>query len=92
MAGAVGSHEAVGHWFAAVDSGRCPEDPDWRTNVAALLQEPHGDRRQEIVFIGIGMDQGALRHDHDASLLTDTDMQAELGAWVRLPNPFPAWR
>lgn len=92
LAGAVGRHEAAGHWFAAVDRGRWPEDPDWRANVAALWQEPHGDRRQEIVFIGIGMDQGALRHDLDACLLTNAEVQAGPGAWVRFPDPFPEWR
>ena len=34
----------------------------------------YGDRRQEIVFIGAGMDEAAISAQLDAALLTDTEM------------------
>jgi len=53
--------------------------------------EPHGDRRQEIVFIGIGMDQTALRQQFDACLLTQDEMRGGPKAWGCFADPFPHW-
>jgi G3E family GTPase len=92
LAGAVGRHEAAGFWFAAVPEQRWPADAGWRAMVRNLWQEPHGDRRQEIVFIGVGMDEMALRHTLDACLLTDAEMKGGPKSWARLPDPLPAWR
>lgn len=92
LAGSVGRHEAAGLWFAAVDRERWPDDAGWRANIASLWQEPHGDRRQEIVFIGVDMDEAALRHSLDACLLTDAEMRGGPRAWAKLDDPFPAWR
>ena len=91
LAGAVGRNGAAGLWFAAVDPARWPDDEDWRAHARSLWREPHGDRRQEIVFIGIGMDEPALRRALDACLLTDVEMHGGPHAWAALPDPFPAW-
>ena len=92
LAGAVGRHEAAGFWFAAVPESRWPTDPEWREGVLRNWVEPHGDRRQEIVFIGVEMNEAALRHALDACLLTDVEMRGGPKAWARLPDPFPEWR
>jgi G3E family GTPase len=91
LAGSIGRHEAAGFWWAAQPEERWPADPDWREGVLANWQEPWGDRRQEIVFIGIGMDEASLRRDLDACLLTDAEMRGGPKAWARLPDPFPRW-
>ncbi|UPG73316.1 zinc metallochaperone GTPase ZigA [Roseomonas gilardii subsp. gilardii] len=91
LAGQVGRHEAAGYWFAAVDPSRWPDDPPWRDGIRAQWQEPFGDRRQEVVFIGAGMDEAALRRRLDACLLTEAEMRGGSRAWARLPDPFPAW-
>ncbi len=92
LAGAVGRHEAAGFWFAAVPEARWPADPTWRQMVEDLWLEPYGDRRQEIVFIGVDMDEAAIRRNLEACLLTDAEMKAGPKAWAKLPDPFPAWR
>ncbi len=46
---------------------------------------------QEIVFIGVTLDRQSLRAALDAALLTDTEYAAGPRAWVRYPDPFPAW-
>ncbi|WP_203076042.1 zinc metallochaperone GTPase ZigA [Falsiroseomonas ponticola] len=92
LAGAVGRHEAAGFWWAAQPRERWPDNPDWRRGVMANWQEPFGDRRQEIVFIGIGMAEAALRRALDACLLTEDEMRGGPKAWGRFQDPFPAWR
>jgi G3E family GTPase len=92
LAGAVGRHEAAGFWWAAVEPDRWPDDAGWRAGIAKLWDDRFGDRRQEIVFIGIDMDEASLRRGLDACLLTQAEMQGGPKAWSRLPDPFPAWR
>lgn len=92
LAGRIGRHEGAGFWWAAQPKSRWPDDPEWRAGIARHWQEPWGDRRQEIVFIGIGMDDAALRRDLDACLLDDAEMRAGPKAWAMLPDPFPPWR
>ncbi|WP_233166605.1 GTP-binding protein [Archangium sp. Cb G35] len=48
-------------------------------------------RRQELVFIGAGLDERALRARLDAALLTDLEFAKGPKAWKRLRDPFPAW-
>jgi G3E family GTPase len=91
LAGRVSRHEGAGFWWAAQPKANWPDDPDWRTGIAQHWREPWGDRRQEIVLIGVGMDEAALRLDLDTCLLTDAEMQAGQRAWAKLADPFPAW-
>ena len=91
LAGSIGRHEAAGFWFAAVPEENWPADPDWRAGVRKLLQGEYGDRRQELVFIGIDMNEAALRARLDACLLTDAEWNAGPRAWAKLPDPFPLW-
>jgi len=91
LAGRVGRHEPAGLWWAAQPRSRWPEDPAWRAGVQQHWVEPWGDRRQEIVFIGVGMDEAVLRRDLDACLLTDAEMKTGEKGWAKLPDPFPQW-
>jgi len=86
LAGRLGRHQGAGYWWAAIEPARWPDDDGWRQMVKGLWEEPFGDRRQEIVFIGIGMDEAALRRALDATLVTE----AELKRARNLADPFPA--
>lgn len=90
LAGAVSSVSPLGGWWAAVPRDRWPTHPQALEEVAAKWAEPWGDRRQELVFIGTGMDEEAIRTRLDAALLPARDYTPE--AWRDLPDPFPAWR
>jgi G3E family GTPase len=92
LAGAVGRHEAAGFWWAAVPPANRPQDPEWQETIRKTWHPMYGDRRQEIVFIGIGMNETTLRAALDACLLTDKEMRAGAKAWANLPDPFPRWR
>ncbi len=50
-----------------------------------------GDRCQEIVWIGIHMDEGALRAMLDGCLLTDEEMAQGPEGWAALEDPLPPW-
>jgi G3E family GTPase len=91
LAGAVGRNEAAGFWWAAVPPQHRPQDPEWQATIRKTWHPMYGDRRQEMVFIGIGMDEAAIRAALDACLLTDKEMRPGAKAWAGLPDPFPKW-
>lgn len=85
-----GSHFEVkkqGLWWATIDQKDWP--PEDAADIAAEMAPTYGDRRQELVFIGIGLDEAALTAKLDSCLLTDAEMltykcapPAPLGAWL----------
>ncbi|KAJ5578724.1 uncharacterized protein N7459_007688 [Penicillium hispanicum] len=64
-----------GPWFAEVPDEAWPEDKDVRESIENDFQGPWGDRRQEIVFIGEGVDQAKITAILDECLLDDKDMK-----------------
>ena len=89
LAGAISAVTPLGRWWAAVPRGKWPQSGAGREDVEAKWQSPWGDRRQEIVFIGAGMDEGAIRAQLDAALLEGVTPQ-DIGT-LSLPDPFPDW-
>jgi G3E family GTPase len=91
QAGAIVRTEGLGFWWANVPADRWPNDPFWRQSLKANWSDVYGDRRQEIVFIGVNMDQDAMRARLDACLVPGkTGMHLE--EWAKLADPFPRWR
>jgi G3E family GTPase len=92
LAGALSSVSPLGTWWAAVPKERWPEHDAARSYIAQHWEEPWGDRRQEIVFIGAGIDWPALKARLDACLLP-----IHLGSGPddlpdEMEDPFPEWR
>lgn len=91
QAGAVCRHGLAGRWWAAVPREHWPDDPDTLAAIRADWIDGVGDARQEIVLIGIDMNEAALRQRLDACLLSDAEMTQGPRAWLAYDNPFPAW-
>lgn len=91
LAGAMSSVSPIGMWWASVPQDRWPDHETARAYMDAHWQEPWGDRRQEIVFIGADIDWPALTARLDAALVPD-ELAATPEAFSDLPDPFPAWR
>ncbi|MEH7827271.1 GTP-binding protein [Gemmobacter denitrificans] len=89
LAGAMSSVTPLGRWWASVPADRLPKHPDAQAEIAAKWQDPWGDRRQEIVFIGAGHDRDAICAALDAALLPVNCFTP--AAWADLPDPFPLW-
>ena len=91
LAGALSSVKPLGTWWASVPKERWPVDESARNYMQQHWQVPWGDRRQEIVFIGAGIDWPALKARLDACLVpaTATSGPDDLPDY---PDPFPAWR
>lgn len=88
LAGAISAVVPLGRWWASVPQSRWPDHPEAQSHIMANWQEPYGDRRQELVFIGAGMDQAAICAALDAAQMTEAEEQQT----DSLPDPFPQWR
>jgi G3E family GTPase len=89
LAGALSSVTPMGRWWAAVPRDRWPTHPGALAEVRAKWLDPFGDRRQELVFIGAGLDIAGIRARLDAALMPDTRFTSD--DWTNLPDPFPRW-
>lgn len=63
-----------GEWWAAVPEDEWPEQEAQRKSITVDFDGKYGDRRQEIVFIGAGMDQEAICDQLDSALVTEEEM------------------
>lgn len=77
-----------GTWWSAVPEDEWPRSPSFRESLRSLWHEAYGDRRQELVFVGVDLDESALKTALDACLLTATELE-DPKAWRSLPHPFP---
>ena len=91
LAGALSSVTPLGTWWASVPKERWPDHEGARAYMQQHWEEPWGDRRQEIVFIGSGIDWPALKARLDAALLPAA-AAVDLDNLPDLPDPFPVWR
>jgi G3E family GTPase len=92
QAGGACRHGPAGYWWAATAPEDWPEDEALMNEAMDRFVEPWGDRRQELVMIGIHMDQAGLTAMLDNCLLDDAEFAAGPEAWQALADPFTSWR
>jgi G3E family GTPase len=79
--------EPAGLWQAALP----PEDREPDYAASADAREAYGDRKQEIVFIGVALDEAALTASLDACLLDDDEDGVGPEGWAFFSDPFDPW-
>ncbi|MGF1528514.1 MAG: GTP-binding protein [Candidatus Competibacterales bacterium] len=91
LAGALSGVRLLGIWWAGVPREQWPPSESARAYMEKHWQEPWGDRRQEIVFIGTGIDWPVLKARLDGALLAEP-LATSPETLPNLPDPFPLWQ
>ncbi len=91
QAGGIARYGFAGMFWKAVAEENWPDDPEYRESIRESWEEPFGDMRQELVFIGQGLDQAAITSALDQCLLSDEQLLQGKQHWATLNDPFPAW-
>ncbi len=87
QAGIFVRHQGIGRWWAAVPKNCWPDTPDFNDMIRHYWDTLYGDRRQELVFIGMDYDEADLIRCLD-SCLADGEWTEEAS---NSPDPFPVW-
>lgn len=91
QAGGACRYGVAGLWWAAVPREHWPGEEEALEIIRKNWDPATGDARQELVLIGVGMDEADLRARLDACLLTESEMRYGASWWANLPDPFPSW-
>ncbi|MDO7900520.1 GTP-binding protein [Pseudomonas sp. K1(2024)] len=75
-----------GRWWRFIDQTQWPVDAYRRQAILDKWDEQVGDCRQEMVFIGQGLDWQLLREELDACLLSEQEILEGPQHWRRLPG------
>ncbi len=82
--------DPAGYWWAGAPDDHWPDDEAEIRRIRSEFDGQHGDRRQELVFIGNAMDEMTIREVLESCLLTDAEWAQEVTAWQEFDDPFPA--
>lgn len=97
QAGGACRHGPAGMWWAAQDRSEWPTgDAELEAEIVAeWYGDPDdmtvGDRRQELVLIGLDLDATLWQNRFDACLLTEQEWSLGPDGWQAFDDPFPAW-
>lgn len=91
QAGAFVRNQGIGRWWIAIPKKNWPDGSDFKAMIKKKWDKKYGDRRQEIVFIGLKNDlnEVAIRKQLDACLIKDYLSNPLIHQ--NLPDPFPRW-
>lgn len=91
QAGAFVRHQGIGRWWAAIPTNQWPDDTEFQKVMKQYWIKNYGDRRQEIVFIGLKdeMDKDRIRNILDECLVKNYLASPDI--FEGLEDPFPEW-
>lgn len=87
LAGTLGNVSHAGTWWAATAKEHWPQDKQGIDWILKHWHKEFGDRRQQLVFIGQGLDETAIK----AALKQCLIQPEEIDHMTRLPDPFPVF-
>lgn len=85
IAGNTLSLEPQAQWLAADPDSE--QDEETQEYIGKVWEPPYGDRRQEIVFIGMEMDRVGIEARLNAALLTEEEMAEGPEVWADFMDP-----
>lgn len=92
LAGRDINFEKAGIWWASAPPEKRPPESnkEFYTWLMDIWDETFGDRRNELVFIGLDYDEQALRSALDQAAVTESELQSPR-SWKQFEDPFPHW-
>ena len=91
QAGGIARYGFAGMFWKAIPKENWPTDEDYLDSIEKQWVEPFGDMRQELVFIGQGLDQSGITQALNECLLSEEEILRGKAYWTTLQDPFPAW-
>ena len=82
--------EPAGFWWASAPAEEWPEDEQEAADIRSRFNGEHGDRHQQLVFIGQNLDRKRVETILDSCLLTDDEFHKGPNCWSELEDPLPA--
>ena len=91
QAGGIAHYGFAGMFWKAIPKENWPQDEEYLASIEKQWVEPFGDMRQELVFIGQGLDKAEMTQALDECLLSEEEVLQGKSYWETLFDPFPAW-
>ena len=91
QAGGIARYGFAGMFWKAIPEENWPTDADYLEAIKKNWVEPFGDMRQELVFIGQGLDKEGMTQALNDCLLSEEEVLRGKAYWATLQDPFPAW-
>ena len=91
QAGGMARHGFAGMFWKAIAKEKWPTDEEYLASIKEQWVEPFGDMRQELVFIGQGLDKAKITSVLDDCLLNEDEVMKGKAYWATLSDPFPEW-
>jgi G3E family GTPase len=93
LAGSICRTQAMGLWWAAIPKSRHPQSETFKELMRRHFDDVWGDRRQELVFIGLDLPEAEIRASLDACLIGAAHpKKLDLSGYKDLSDPFPEWK
>ena len=91
QAGGIARYGFAGLFWRSVPKKDWPKDEESLATIKENWVEPFGDMRQELVFIGQGLDKTAMIDALDDCLVSEDDLLKGEEFWATMDDPFPLW-
>ena len=91
QAGGIARYGFAGKFWKSVPKEHWPTEKEYLESIEESWAEPFGDMRQELVFIGQGLDRTAMIDALNDCLVSEEDLDKGEDFWESLSDPFPPW-